>query len=92
MLRLQLGESPFYANYGIPAQQSVVQQIHPDYYVARTQAQFAPFFASLSITPVIPTPVDRLTRRPVPTYKVDILTNSGFRYPTFTVPVNQVPR
>ncbi|MCN3073292.1 hypothetical protein MLN10_17095 [Escherichia coli] len=26
-LKLGLGESPFYANYGIPAQQCIVQQI-----------------------------------------------------------------
>ena len=43
------GESPFYANYGIPAQQSVISQIFPDFYMNQTQAQFAQFFASLTL-------------------------------------------
>lgn len=53
VLRLQQGESPFYANYGIPALQSVISQIAPDAAVARTQSQFAQFFASLSVTRVL---------------------------------------
>ncbi|MBP2171015.1 hypothetical protein J2125_004207 [Erwinia toletana] len=49
-LKLSLGESPFYAQYGMPTQQSIVTQIHPDYYVNITQQQFAGYFASLSIS------------------------------------------
>ena len=45
-----LGESPFYAQYGIPAQQSIIQQIAPDLYVQRVQQQFAQYFANLSIS------------------------------------------
>ena len=45
-----LGESPFYAQYGIPAQQSIIQQIAPDLYVQRIQQQFAQYFANLSIS------------------------------------------
>lgn len=52
-LKLNLGESPFWANYGIPAYQSVMTQVFPDFYAAQTQQQFAPFFASLSITRVV---------------------------------------
>ena len=48
-LRLNQGESPFYANYGIPAQNSVATQIPPDLAVNRTQTQFAPYFASLTV-------------------------------------------
>jgi len=48
-LRLGQGESPFYANYGIPAQQSVISQIAPDAAVARTQSQYIGFFASLVV-------------------------------------------
>jgi len=48
-LRLNQGESPFYANYGIPAQNSVNTQIPPDLAVNRTQTQFAPYFASLTV-------------------------------------------
>jgi hypothetical protein len=51
-LKLNLGESPFWASYGIPAQQSVVTSVFPDYYVAQTQTQFSPYFASLAITRV----------------------------------------
>jgi hypothetical protein len=47
-----LGESPFYAQYGIPAQQSIVTQIFPDFYVNQVQQQFASYFASLSISKV----------------------------------------
>lgn len=48
-LLLNLGESPFYAQYGLPAQQAILQQIQPDYYVSRTQQQFAQRFASLIV-------------------------------------------
>ena len=52
VLKLNLGESPFFANYGIPAHQSVVTQVYPNYYLARTQQQFAGYFASLILTPL----------------------------------------
>jgi hypothetical protein len=52
VLLLNLNESPFFANYGIPAQPSVVQQVYPDIYVAITQQQFAPYFANLIIAKV----------------------------------------
>ena len=68
VLSLFLNESPFYANYGIPAQQSVMQQIMPDFYASMTQQQFAQFFASLAIARVSANP---------PTYQVNVLTNSG---------------
>lgn len=51
-LKLNLGESPFYSNYGIPQYQTIVTQVLPDYYVMQTQTQFAPYFASLTITRV----------------------------------------
>src|ERR1700690_1169588 len=50
VLLLNLGESPFYANFGIPAHQSVMSRIFPDYYVAYTQRQFSKYFASLIIS------------------------------------------
>lgn len=67
-LQLNLGESPFWANYGIPAQQSVLQQILPDYYVALTQQQFAGYFASLRIARI---------PGPDPVYRVNVTTNQG---------------
>lgn len=48
-LRLSQGESPIYANYGIPGEQSVMTQIAPDAAVTRTQSQFAQYFSSLTI-------------------------------------------
>lgn len=51
-LKLNLGESPFYASFGIPQYQTIVTQVLPDYYVMATQTQFAPYFASLTITRV----------------------------------------
>ena len=69
-LLLILGESPFNANYGIPAQQSLVQQVFPDFYVAQTQQQFAQYFANLMITKVVSAN---------PLYRVNVVRNSGAR-------------
>jgi hypothetical protein len=69
VLKLGLGESPVYSNYGIPATQSVIQQIFPDYYLMQTQTQFAPYFASLVIT--------RVPTAPTPTYDINVVTHSG---------------
>lgn len=68
VLSLRLNESPFYSSSGIPAQQSVSQQVPPDYYVALIQQAYAQYFTSLQIT--------RVTN-PVPTYQVNVITNSG---------------
>lgn len=68
-LKLNLGESPFYSNYGIPAQQTIVTQTFPDYYVAQTQSQFAPYFASLSI--------NRVVGSYPPVYNAQAVTHSG---------------
>lgn len=69
VLQLGLGESPFWANSGLPAVQSVLQQVWPDFYVAVVQEQFAPYFASLQITKD-----DTATK---PTYNVNVITHSG---------------
>ncbi|MEJ0017543.1 MAG: hypothetical protein WDN25_13450 [Acetobacteraceae bacterium] len=69
-LKLNLGDSPFYADYGIPAHPSIVQQVIPDFYVARTQQQFAARFASLQIARVSGDP---------PTYNLTITTHQGVR-------------
>jgi hypothetical protein len=67
-LQLNLGESPMFGNYGIPAQQSQVTQVFPDYYVWVTQQQFAPYFASIIITRLPGT---------TPVYQVNVVTNTG---------------
>ena len=73
-LRLNLGESPFYASYGLPAHQSVTTQVFPDYYVAQTQTQFAPYFASLAITRIHSYKVNGV---PTPAYNVNVVTHNG---------------
>jgi hypothetical protein len=70
-LKLTPGESPFYAQYGIPARQSVMMQIQPDFDVAKTQAQFAGHFASLQIVR------QPATFPPKPTYQVNVILNNG---------------
>lgn len=70
-LKLNLGESPFFAWAGIPAEESVVQQVFPDYYVALMQQVFAPYFASLLIT--------RQPNEVTPVYNVNVITHQGVR-------------
>ena len=68
VLQLGLNESPIFGNWGIPAQQSVVTQILPDYYVTLTQQQFAARFLALLVT--------RLSAKD-PTYAVQATANPG---------------
>ena len=83
--KLNLGESPFFADWGIPAHPSVVTQIFPDFYMTRIQQQFAPYFASCIVTAL---PVDQGTAdsfatgqegAPAPRYYINVLTNYGSR-------------
>lgn len=71
VLLLNLGESPFWGNYGIPAVPSVVTQVWPDYYVSFTQRQFAQYFASLIIS--------RTQGATSPSYNVNITTHQGYK-------------
>jgi hypothetical protein len=68
VFKLNLGESPFFADWGLPALQSVMQQIAPDYYVALTQQRFAPYFLYLGVS-----------RLPTfqPTYNVSVMFQNG---------------
>lgn len=78
-LQLNLNESPFFGNFGIPAQQTVVTQIFPDYYVNWTQQQFAQYFASLIVARV---------NSSEPTYNIGVTTNQGYKL-NFSLPVPQ---
>ena len=69
--KLILGESPYFANYGIPSEQAIIQQLFPDYYVTQIQQRYAQYFASLIISNV-PGEVN-------PTYLVNIITKAGSR-------------
>ena len=73
--KLNLGESPFFANFGIPAHPSVVLQVYPDFYMVRTQQQFASHFAALILTKQEDA-VDE-DNRPAPSYLIYVLTNYG---------------
>lgn len=68
-LLLNLGESPFYANYGIPQVPTIMSQVYPDYYVNQIQQQYAPNFASLTIA--------RIPLSNPPTYKIQVITHTG---------------
>lgn len=70
VLLLNLGESPFYADRGIPAVQSIITQVFPDYYVAYTQQKFAPYFASLIVSK---------QPLPDPTYNINVTTHQGVK-------------
>ena len=69
VLKLNLGESPFFSNFGIPAMQTIMTQVFPDFYAAQTQTQFAPFLASLV--------VKRLQGTTAPVYDVKAQTHYG---------------
>ncbi|NBJ34704.1 hypothetical protein GE191_13540 [Serratia fonticola] len=71
-LKLGLGESPFYAQYGIPAQQSIIDQVYPDYYVTMVQQQFSRYFASLS--------VKKVPGAANPTYDLSVVMFNGVTY------------
>jgi hypothetical protein len=74
-IKLNLGESPFYANYGIPAHASVMSQVAPDSYMSRIQQQYAQYFLSL----IISKQPDALDERgiPSPCYLVTCITQYG---------------
>jgi hypothetical protein len=82
VLQADLGQDPFFATYGIPTIKSLQTGVPPNLYVARTQAQFAPFFARLSI--VYSTGTDG-----APIYSITAVTFSGavFTLSGFSSPV-----
>ncbi len=78
VLKLNLGESPFYAAWGIPQWQTIVTQVFPDYYVMQTQQQFQGKFAFLSIARTA-------SGETTPAYTVNLTTHLGSTI-SFTVP------
>jgi hypothetical protein len=68
-LKLNLGESPFYANVGIPQYQTIATQVFPDFYVQAIQQQYAQYFASLAIV--------RVPGSFPPQYNVSVVCHSG---------------
>lgn len=82
VLQLGYGESPFYGDWGIPAEQSVMTQIAPDYYVSLTQQRFAPYFLFLGVTRV-PTPI-------TPTYNITVIFQTGAQDSINVIPQTMV--
>jgi hypothetical protein len=78
-LLLNLNESPFFAQYGIPAKPDIVQQVQPDFYITRTQQLFAPYFANLVVAKQGSNP---------PTYKINVTTMQGAKA-SLNVPIPQ---
>ena len=70
--RLNLGESPFWSNFGIPAKISIQTQTPPSYYISFIQTYFSQFFASLIIAKQ-PTSPNATT----PIYNVYIVRKNG---------------
>jgi hypothetical protein len=79
VLKLNLGESPMFANYGIPAMQTIMTQVFPDFYAATTQSQFAAFFTKCIIQRI---PVTQTTdQAPAPIYNVNVQPHYGASIP-----------
>lgn len=70
VLLLNLNESPVYSSFGIPAQQTIVSQVQPDFYLSRTQQQFSGFFAALILSKLGSDP---------PAYRIAITTQQGVK-------------
>ena len=68
VLLLNLGEDPFFADWGVPQYASVMTQIFPDFYVYQTQSRFTQYFLSLSVQKV---------HSPTPTYNIGLVTKAG---------------
>jgi hypothetical protein len=69
-LLLNINESPFFADWGIPARDSVMQQIHPNFYVGLMQQRFSKMFASIVVAH---------RNDPIPTYDINVVTHQGVR-------------
>lgn len=74
VLQLQTGESPFYADFGIPAHQSIIQQIFPDYNVYLMQQRYAQYFAALTI---LNGNASNQYGSPTPVYNITAVTQTG---------------
>ena len=70
VLLLNLNESPFYADWGIPVQPTLATSVFPDYYTSLTQQRFSAYFPSCVITRVSS---DQIA------YSVNITTRTGYQ-------------
>ena len=70
VLLLNLNESPFYSDWGIPVQQTLATSVFPDYYTSQTQQRFSQYFPSCVIARVSSSAVS---------YSVNITTSRGIQ-------------
>jgi hypothetical protein len=75
VIKLNLHESPFWSDWGIPAHTSVMTQIAPDFYMNLIQQRFAQYFMLLMLTN-LPNRVDE-DGRPAPAYQYNVVTQYG---------------
>ena len=73
-LKLQVNESPFYADHGIDVSGSLMQQIFPEYWMMQIQQRYAQYFASLKIEAATGYNVNG---SPQPVYNVKAICFSG---------------
>lgn len=78
VLKLWTNESPFYADWGIPARNSIQQQLFPDYSVSIVQSRFSQYFASLIVA---------REDLPTPTYRINVTTSYGVKLPPINVDI-----
>ena len=76
-LLLNLAESPFWANFGIPAKSSILQQQAPDFFVQYIVSYYSQFFASLMVVKRPQQPND-----PTPVYDISAVFKNGVTYQT----------
>lgn len=69
VLLLNINESPFYSDWGVPVHQTMVSQILPDYYMSLIQRRFSEYFASVIINRISAT---------TPTYSISVTSATGF--------------
>lgn len=90
--KLNLGESPFFADWGIPAHESIITQVFPDLFLTRIQQRFSDYFALclLSIVPIEQGSPESFAAgqdgAPAPNYNINVLTNYGSRIGVQTRP------
>ena len=68
--KLSTNESPFFGDWGLPAQQSLIQQVAPDLSMSIMQQRFSPYFASLLVAK---------NSGSTPSYNVTIITHQGVK-------------
>jgi hypothetical protein len=56
-LQLRVGESPFFADAGIPAEDSIITQQEPDYFVNQVKARYQSKFNRFDISKISGNPL-----------------------------------